>query len=123
MQICELEPPPVEPPGYLAWRRSLKSDLTTALEMGNNEAKPCLLFLSNTEWMLDYKKQRAESEPLNDQVIFAWDKDEGVWALEATPEIFDDLKFLLGKNFLHWHEALESCGAVHYSHCKAICAF
>ncbi|KAJ6057600.1 hypothetical protein N7460_000874 [Penicillium canescens] len=66
--------------------------------------------------MLGFKKQRAESEPLNDQVIFAWDKDEGVWALEATAEIFDDLKLLLGEQFLHWHEALESCGAVHYNH-------
>jgi hypothetical protein len=73
--------------------------------------------------MLGFKKQRAESEPLNDQVIFAWDKDGGVWALEATAQIFDDLKFLLGHHFLHWHEALETCGAVHYNHCKAICAF
>jgi hypothetical protein len=123
MPTWEVEPPPVEPTGYLEWRRSLLTDLPAALERGSNEAKPCLMFFANTEIELISRRKRLEFLPLDDQVIFAWEEDGGVWALEATAEIWDRLELLLGRDLLHWHEALERCGAVHYNNCKALIDF
>ncbi|KAJ6083521.1 hypothetical protein N7467_007656 [Penicillium canescens] len=114
--LCELEPPPMEPPGYREWRRFLLEDTAAACEMGNNEGKPYFKFMADTEFMLSSKQKNAEAQPLDDLAVFAWDKDEGVWVLEGSAEIFDNLQRLLGRDLLRWHEALERCGAVYYSH-------
>lgn len=117
----KLDPPPVEPAGYREWRRFLTTNLRAACGTGNDEGKPYFMFWGNTENMLSFWEDQAAEVPLDDQVIFAWDKDDGVWVLEGSPEIFNNLQRLLARDFLLWHEALERCGAIHYSHCKSTC--
>ncbi|KAJ5907308.1 uncharacterized protein N7473_004224 [Penicillium subrubescens] len=112
----KLDPPPVEPAGYREWRRFLTTNLRAACATGNDEGKPYFMFWGNTENMLSFWEDQAAEVPLDDQVIFAWDKDDGVWVLEGSPEIFNNLQRLLARDFLLWHEALERCGAIHYSH-------
>ena len=73
--------------------------------------------------MLSMKQLNSEAEPLDDLVVFAWDRDEGVWVLEGPVETFGDLQSHLGLDFLLWHEALERSGAVYYSHYTEPCIF
>jgi len=70
------------------------------------------------------KQLNSEAEPLDDLVVLAWDRDEGVWVLEGPAETFGDLQSHLGlAHFLLWHEALERSGAVYYSHYTETCIF
>ena len=109
-------PSHLEPPNYLDWRRQLVHDLGR-VDVGNRSAhdNACMVFWANTEMMLDWTRF-----PISDQVLLAWDGDgkEGVWVLEQpTEEIARRVERLCMK-FMHWHEALAECGAVHFDHCN-----
>ncbi|GIJ81626.1 hypothetical protein Asppvi_000125 [Aspergillus pseudoviridinutans] len=105
--------PAVEPRGYLEWRRLFSTDFEAAIATGNAPGKDHdkMLFMCNTEFRLSDKGLKS---PIYERVIFAWDEDQGVWVLEASEASWEALKVLLGRDFLHWHEALERCGAVYY---------
>jgi hypothetical protein len=109
--------PAIEPQGYLEWRRLFSTDFEAAIATGNPPGKDHIkmLYMCNTELILSNNRMTS---PINERVIFAWDEDQGVWVLEASEESWEALKVLLGRDFLHWHEALERCGAIYYQHCK-----
>lgn len=132
----------MEPPNYLKWKYLFLYDHNAAAETGNDHSftawvetsndynasvetsnsrgiyKDCQLFWTSTELLLTACWTKA---PASDSVIFAWesnDEDTGVWIFEPTDQTRQDLVRLVWNNVIHWHEALERCGAQYYQHCK-----
>ncbi|KGY14676.1 hypothetical protein PABG_12446 [Paracoccidioides brasiliensis Pb03] len=102
-----------EPPDYIEWRKLLYTDHHAAITTANAPGKdyPCLLFMVDTEMRLSWPDFVPRAN-----VLFAWDEGDGVWVLEPTENDCENLKEFLKRDFMHWHEALEKCGAVHFSH-------
>lgn len=108
----------VEPPGYQLWRTKLSHNPSEALSTANSVDNDKLKFWSNTELrILSLLKKAPE---ISHEVIFGWDLDGGVWILDPTPKVDNDMSIymklhtLLREEFMHWNQALTECGAEYY---------
>lgn len=115
----------VEPPRYQSWRWNLSNNHSLALSTANTSDNDSLKFWSNTELrILSLLKRTRTLE--DEEVVFGWDLDGGVWILDPSPTDNDrsvyiqslrKLHTLLQREFVHWNQALAECGAVYYKNC------
>ena len=117
------EPPydTVEPDSYQPWRTKLSHNFSEAMSTANDIDNDNLKFWSNTELRILSMLKKAPE--IWNEVIFGWDVDGGVWILDPTPKVEDDMSIyvklhtLLREEFMHWNQALAECGAKYYKNC------
>ena len=95
----------VDPPSYQSWRTKLSHNHSEALSTANGVDNDKLKFWSNTEVRILLMLKKAPE--ISHEVIFGWDLDGGVWILDPTPKVDNDMSIymklhtLLREEFIH----------------------